>query len=162
MDDNYDHRTSGVVTFFSGLHPSIRAALLFAIPFIVVDFFNYYSAGTALVLSLPVLAILYGACGALACKFAAGQGRTSSDFLWIGTVGGLALWLASTVVNTVISLIIGAASLGITLFLGIPYLCLCAPFQLIGGGLMGMLGGFLYGLFTRPRSTGEEDYYQSS
>jgi hypothetical protein len=161
MEDNYNLGSSRIVSFFSGLRPSLRAALLFAIPFMVVDFFNYYSAGTALVLSLPFLAILYTACGALASKYAARQGRTSSEFLLIGAMGGLALWLASTIVNTVISLIIGTASLGTTLLLGIPYLCLCAPIQLIGGGLMGGLGGFIYSLFHKD-SGGESatgDYY---
>lgn len=147
MDDYYlDEGSSG---FWSGLPPSIRAAALLAIPFIVADFFNYYSAGTALVISFPLLALMYAACGALACKFAADQGRDSSEFAFLGATAGLALWAVSLVVNTVISLILGTLSLGTTLLLGLPYLCLCAPVQLIGGGLLGALGGFIYGRFFR-------------
>jgi hypothetical protein len=159
--DDYSSHSSGIGSFFSSLPPGVRAAIIFAIPFMAIDFFNYYSAGTALALSAPLLIIFYAGCGALGAKFAADQGRTPSEFLFIGATAGLALWLASTVVNTIISLIIGAASLGTTLLLGIPYLCICAPIQLIGGGLMGSLGGFLYGLFHKNsyRGSGTEDYY---
>jgi len=150
--DDYEPKLSGAGSFFSSIPPSILAALIFAIPFIAVDFFNYYSAGSALVLSLPILAILYAASGALAGFLATKQGKTATGFPLTGALAGLSLWLTSTVVNTIIGLIIGTASLGFTLLLGIPYLCLCAPFQLIGGGLMGALGGFIYGLFHRGDS----------
>ena len=141
MSDFYDDLLDQGSGFLAGLHPSLRAAIFVAIPFTIVDFFNYYSAGTALVLSLPLQIILYGGVGALAAKFASDAGRESSPLPFTGALAGLALWLFSTVVNTVISLIIGASTLGATLILGIPYLCFCAPFQMVGGGLMGALGG---------------------
>ena len=148
MDDYYGGEDlGGALGFWAGLPPGVRAVTLFAIPFIAVDIFNYFSAGAALVLSLPILTLMYAGCGALGAKFAGDDGRDSSEFPFLGATAGLSLWLTSTVVNTVVSLIVGTATLGSTLLLGVPYLCLCAPFQLIGGGLMGALGGFLYGRF---------------
>ena len=147
MDDfNFGETVSKPRSFFKTLPPSMRAALIFGIPFIAVDFFNYYSAGSALVLSLPVLGLLYAGCGALSSKFAADDRVAGGDFAKYGALGGLSLWLTSTVFNTLVSLIIGAASLGVTLLLGVPYLCLCAPLQLVGGALMGAIGGFCYSL----------------
>ena len=134
-------------SFFSSLPPGIAAALILAVPFMVVDFFNYYTAGTALIFSGPVLALIYTACGALAAYLAGQRGHRSGEFAYTGAMAGLSLWLASTIVNTIVSLVIGAASLGATLLVGIPYLCLCAPIQLLMGGLLGMLGGFLYKKF---------------
>jgi len=151
-----DSESSGK-KFFTSVPPYFLAPLIFAIPFIAVDFFNYYSAGSALILSLPILALMYAGCGALAGYFGARQGKASSGFPLIGALAGLSLWLASTIVNTIIGLIIGTASLGFTLLLGVPYLCLCAPLQLIGGGLMGALGGFLIGLTHKGEST--DEYY---
>ena len=159
-DFDFDEAKSGVLGKLGGLPPYVSAALIFAIPFMVVDFFNYYSAGTALVLSTPLLAIFYTACGAVAGKFA-GDRDLSPNFLLTGAFAGIILWLVSTVVNTIISLIVGAASLGTTLLLGIPYLCLCAPLQLVGGGLMGGLGGFIYSLFYKGSDHDSDygDYY---
>jgi hypothetical protein len=148
----------GMPGFLAGLPPNVRAAVLFAIPFIVVDLINYFSAGMGLVISLPILALMYTACGALAAKFAGDDGQNESEFLFIGATSGLLLWLTSTVVNVVISLIVGTASLGTTLLLGVPYLCLCAPAQLIGGGLLGTLGGLLYKMLGN-RSQGFDDGY---
>jgi hypothetical protein len=133
--------------FYSSLPPGILAALILAVPFMVIDFFNYYTAGTVLVFSGPILALIYIGCGALAAYLSGRRGHRSTEFVYTGATAGLSLWLASTIVNTVVSLVIGAASLGVTLLFGIPYLCLCAPFQLVLGGVLGMLGGFLYKKF---------------
>lgn len=162
MSDYFDDfgDNLGSPGFFGNLPPIIRAAAICAIPFIVADFFNYYSAGTALVLSLPILALIYAGCGALASKFELEEGGLVSGALYTGAKAGLTLWLTSTIVNTLISLIIGAASFGATLVLGIPYLCLCAPLQLLGGGLMGALGGFVYEKISGNSSGIDNDYYQ--
>lgn len=164
MSDEYGDNESGgagILGFLSNLPPSILAALIFALPFMAIDFFNYYSVGTALALSTPVLAILYAACGALAGKLALDRGGSAPNYLVIGATAGIILWLVSTVINTIISLIIGTASLGTTLLLGIPYLCLCAPLQFIGGGLMGAFGGFIYSIFHKDSDadSGGGDYY---
>lgn len=152
---DYDSEYSPVKNSWQRLPPAVQAALVFALPFIVADFFNYYSAGAALVISFPILILLYTGCGALACHFAAGQTHSNA---YLGATGGLLLWLTSTVVNTVIGLIIGTASLGTTLLLGVPYLCLCAPVQLIGGGLFGAFGGLLYGWVIGKRSAPGDDF----
>ena len=99
-DFNFDEAKSGVLGKLGGLPPYVSAALMFAIPFMVVDFFNYYSAGTALVLSTPLLAIFYTACGAVAGKLA-GDRDFSPNFLLTGAFAGIILWLVSTVVNTI-------------------------------------------------------------
>jgi hypothetical protein len=95
--------------------------------------------------------IIYLGSGALCSHFAFHQGRTLSEMPALGAVSGAGLWLASTVVNTVIGLFLGTVSLGATFLLGIPYLCLCAPFNLIGGALVGALGAWLYSLFAKPQ-----------
>lgn len=126
------------------LAPQLRAALLVSVPFIAADFFNYYSAGAALALSLPILGLLFLAAGALAAKFAADDGR--HDLVFVGATSAFLIWLISLLVNGVIALFSGLASFGATLLLGVPYICLCGPFQLIGGALVGALGGWLYKL----------------
>lgn len=153
-----DFPSSNTFGFFNNLSPSLRAAAIFAIPFIIADFFNYYSAGAALVLSLPILALIYAGCGALAAKYELGDGGYASSALYTGAKAGLTLWLTSTIVNTLISLLIGAASLGTTLILGVPYLCLCAPLLLLGGGIMGALGGFIYEKISGNSSGIDNDY----
>ena len=122
--------------------PQLRAALLISVPFIAADFFNYYSAGTALILSLPVLALLFLGGGALAAKFAADDGR--SDLVFVGATSALILWAISLLVNGIIALIPGLLSFGATFLVGLPYICICGPFQLIGGALVGALGAWLY------------------
>ncbi len=129
---------------WSRFPPQLRAALLVSIPFIVADFFNYYTAGGALALSLPILGLLYLGCGALAAKFAADDGR--SDLAFVGATSAIIMWLISLLVNGIIALFPGLVSFGASLLLGIPYMCLCGPFQLIGGALVGALGGWLYRL----------------
>lgn len=129
---------------WSRFPPQLRAALLVSIPFIVADFFNYYTAGGALALSLPILGLLYLGCGALAAKFAADDGR--GDLVFTGATSALIMWLISLVVNGIIALFPGLVSFGASLLLGLPYMCLCGPFQLIGGALVGALGGGLYRL----------------
>lgn len=133
--------------WFTRIPVPLRAALVFAIPFILVDIWNYFSAGVAQVLSWPVMVLIYAGCGALAGKFATDSG-SSGKMGVTGASAGMLLWLISTVVNVIISLVAGTASLGGTLLLGVPYLCICAPIQLIAGGLAGALGAWLYNKFS--------------
>lgn len=157
MSDYFDNDSSaGIGGFLAARSPALRAAMIVAVPFMVADFFNYYSAGSALILTFPLLFIMYAGCGALAARFAAQDGR--SDFFYVGASAGLFLWFVSTLVNTIIALVIGAASLGVTLLAGVPYLCLCAPIQLVGGGLTGAIGGFIYSIFNKGSSTDDSGY----
>lgn len=130
--------------FFNRFSASTKAALIFAVPFTIVDAVHYYTAGTALVVSLPLVILMYLSCGALAGKFAAAGSAAGSEMSRIGAAAGAKLWLFSTVVNSVIGVVIGATSFGVTLFLGIPYLCLCAPVLAAGGMILGTMGARLY------------------
>lgn len=150
-DDPNDDRPTG----WRRLPPQLRAALLISVPFIAADFFNYYSAGTALAISLPILALMFLAGGALAAKFAADDGR--ADLIYVGALSAFLLWLISLLVNGIIALFAGLASFGASLLLGVPYICLCGPFQLVGGGLVGALGAWLYRYFAGR--DGREDEY---
>lgn len=146
-----DTQRSRAATFFNNLSPSSKAALVFALPYIIVDAIHYYTAGTALFISFPIVLAIFLLSGVLAGKFAHDDRKDRSEFIRVGAVAGLKLWFLSTLVNTLISLIVGAASLGMTIFLGIPYLCLCAPFFLITSGVLGGLGSFLFTIFA-PRT----------
>ena len=150
-ETNLNSGGSRITTYFSNLVPSTKAALILAIPFTILDAVHYYTAGTALIISLPLMLLVYLFCGALAGIFVNDSNKDRSDFIKIGVVAGLKLWFLSTTINTLISVIIGASSLGMTIFLGIPYLCLCAPFFLISSGFLGGLGGFV-DTFFRPRN----------
>ena len=121
----------------------VKAALIFTLPFIIVDFFNYYSAGTALAISCPILFLLYAGCGALATRFSSSQGARATNSPVVGAAAGALLWLISTIVNTIISLILGTASLGSTLILGIPYIICCAPLSLFMGAFAGGAGAMM-------------------
>jgi len=134
---------------WDNLSPNLKSNLIFLLPFIFADFFNYYSAGVALIISGPIMLLLYLGSGAVSAYFALRQGRSTSELPAMGAVTGAGLWLGSTIVNTLIGLILGTASLGTTLLLGVPYLCLCAPFNLVGGAVAGAIGAWLYALFIR-------------
>lgn len=144
-NDDFSSTSSG----WSSLSPNLKADLILVLPFIFADFFNYYSAGVALIISGPIMFLLYLGSGALCANFALRQGRITSELPALGAMTGAGLWLTSTVTNTVIGLFLGTLSLGTTLVLGLPYLCLCAPVNLIGGALVGALGGWLYSLFVK-------------
>lgn len=124
--------------------PSTRAALLFAIPFTVVDAIHYYTAGTAIILSFPILILFYLLCGALAAKFSFQDQQEGSNLTRAGSSAGVRLWLISTVANSLVAVILGFASIGITLLSGTAYLCLCAPLHAIGSAVVGGLGGWIY------------------
>ena len=165
MSEYYDNISKSTSSFLSRFPPRVRAAAIFAIPFIVADFFNYFSAGTALVFTLPILAIMYFACGWLAAKYAKNEGSIASP-AYSGAIAGLLLWAISLAVNTIIGLVLGTITLGATLLLGLPYICICAPIQLLGGGLMGAFGGWLSGKYSQggPQKPDEltyndDDYY---
>jgi hypothetical protein len=152
---------ASVKNIFRSFGPGTRAAFIFAIPFTLVDLIHYLTAGTAVSISFPIVFLLYIGCGALAAYFAEAEEGQSANAGRVGASAGVRLWLFATIINTFISLIIGAASLGATLILGIPYLCLCAPFHLVAGALFSALGGALFGFFYR-RSLDSSGNYQSS
>ncbi len=129
---------------YNSFTPASRSAILFAIPFTVVDAIHYYTAGTALIFSLPLVVLIYLLCGALAVKIAHQEGQEMKVLSSIGRSAAVRLWLTSTVINTLISVLLGFTSLGLTLLSGAFYLCLFAPLHALGSALVGWLGGWLY------------------
>ncbi len=134
-------RGSKLGGFAASFSPATRAAAILALPFALVDAVHYYTAGTALVVSLPLLGLFYLACGALAARFAAGAGAPARGG---GFRAGVTLWAFSTFLNTLVGLVAGALSLGVTALLGIPYLLLCGPAHALLGGLAGLAGASIY------------------
>ncbi|MHC1733392.1 MAG: hypothetical protein AB9888_15345 [Bacteroidales bacterium] len=133
-----------IYKLFNSFTPASRAVILFAIPFTIVDAVHYYTAGGALVFSLPLLLVSYLLCGVLASKFARQDEQELSEWPGVGRSAGLRLWLTSTVINTLLAIFLGFVSLGATLLTGVVYLCLFAPIHLLGSVLVGQLGGWLY------------------
>lgn len=129
---------------YKSFTPASRAAILFAIPFTVVDAVHYYTAGAALLFSLPLLVLIYLACGWVAAVIASQEQVDLSKLPGTGRSAGLRLWLTSTVINTLLAVVImGILSLGTTMLSAAVYLCL-APLHALGSALMGWLGGWLY------------------
>ena len=73
---------------WDALAPNIKADLILLLPFILADFFNYYSAGAALIISGPIMFLIYLGSGALCSYFALRQGRTISEMPALGAVSG--------------------------------------------------------------------------
>ena len=57
---------SAPAAFWRSFSPAGQAVLCFAAPFTLLDALHYYSAGTALLLSFPLVLSAYLLCGALA------------------------------------------------------------------------------------------------
>jgi len=141
--------THSVVRLYRRFSPAGRAVLWLSIPFTLLDAIHYYTAGAAIVVSTPVLVLIYLLCGALAAHFAY-QDQTEIERLpKTGRSAGLRLWLTSTVINTLISLVLGVVTLGGTLLSGAAYLCLFGPLHALGSFVVGGWGAWLYQRFLR-------------
>jgi hypothetical protein len=137
----------------SGAKPALKAAAILAIPIIIADFLNYYSAGASLLVSMPALIILYLGCGALSAYFSTQSGQAHA---LIGAIAGFTLWGISTLINLAVAMLTGFFTLGVTLLVGVPYLCICGPFHLAGAGILGAMGAGLYVLFVGNRDETED------
>ena len=137
-------KESTLYKLYRSFTPASRAAILFGIPFILLDAIHYYTAGTALIFSFPLLALIYLLCGAVAAKFAYQEDQYLGKESITGRSAGFRLWLTSTVVNTFLAVILGFTTLGITLLGSGVYLCLFAPLNALASALIGWLGGWLY------------------
>ena len=142
-------KRSTIARLYYSFDPSSRAAILFVIPFLLVDAIHYYTAGTALLFSFPLLLVIYLLCGGLAAKFAYQEKFELTLLSKFGRNAGLRLWLSSTVFNTLLAIILGVTSLGLTLLGSAVYLCLFAPLNALAGVLIGWLGGWLYQEYIR-------------
>lgn len=144
MNDYYDFDDRG--GWFSRLPAPARAALVVAIGLLILNTITFITAGSGAVISLPLQALVYLGCGVLGAMFGADDedGRTP---VVNGAMAGLTLWGISFLVDILLTLFLSVPSLGISLVVGVPYLCLCGPTELIIGSIIGSFGGFLYGLF---------------
>lgn len=142
-------QSSSIHRLYHSFTPASRAAILFALPFTLIDAIHYYTAGTALVFSFPLLALIYMICGAVAVKIATSEGVETDRITQVGRSAGWRLWLVSTITNTLIATLLGFVSLGGTLASGVVYLCLFAPFHAVGSVLASSLGGWLYQQYVR-------------
>jgi hypothetical protein len=147
-------RESPIFRLYKSFTPASRAAILFVIPFTLVDAIHYFTAGTALIFSFPLLALIYMACGAVAARMARIDGLLPEGLPRQGGSSALRLMLTSTIINTLVSLILGFFSLGATLIGGLVYLCLFMPFHALGSYLAGRLGGWLYQQYVNRTVTG--------
>jgi len=129
---------------FYSFTPASRAVIIFAIPFTLVDAIHYFTAGTALIFSFPILVLIYLYCGAQGAKLAFLDNQDLDTLPRVGRSAGLRLWLTSTVINTLLAVILGFASFGFTLLGGAAYLCIFAPLHALGSALLGWLGAWLY------------------
>jgi hypothetical protein len=146
-------KDSSFFRLYKSFTPASRAAILFLIPFTLVDAIHYYTAGTALIFSFPLLALVYIVCGTLAARIARMDDLPPQSFPRVSSSAALRLMLASTVINTLVSLLLGFLTLGSTLLSGMAYLCLFMPFHALGSFLAGWLGGWLYQQILHRTST---------
>jgi len=151
--DTNKFKASSIYKLYNSFGPVSRAVILFVIPFTLVDALHYYTAGSALVFSFPVLIVIYLLCGAQAAKFAQFDGEDPKPQPAIGRSAGFRLWLSSTIINTILAIILGVASFGFSLLGGAAYLCLFAPLHALGSALVGWLGAWIY-LEYQKRITG--------
>lgn len=128
---------------YHSFSPASRAVIWLALPFTLLDALHYYTAGAALIFSLPLLMLIYFLCGSLAARLECVEGAQSKDLPRIGQNAAVRLWLISTVINTLLAFVLGLTSLGITIVSSAFYLCL-APIHLAGSALIGRLGGWIY------------------
>lgn len=133
---------------FASFLPASRVALLLALPFTIVDAIHYFTAGTALAFSIPLLVVIYILCGSIAAQIAHREGKDLGSLPREGRSAALRLWLISTLINTLLSVILGFASLGATILSGTIYLCLLGPFHALGSAIAGWFGGWLYKGYT--------------
>lgn len=141
FDDN--RRRGG---FGLNLPGPLRAALFVSIGLLVLNLVTFLTAGAGAALSLPLLGLVYLGCGALSARFNAQDNEGRAPVI-AGAMAGGALWIISFVANILLTLLLGGFSLGIGFLIGVPYLCLCSPVELLLGAILGSFGGFVYGLF---------------
>lgn len=152
FDDFDEYRRAG---FGSNLPAPLRAALYVSVSLLILNAITFLSAGTSAALSLPLLGLVYLGCGALSARFNA-QGDEGLAPVIAGALAGGALWVISFIINALLTLLLGGFSFGIGLLVGIPYLCLCGPIELLLGTILGAFGGFVYGLFdNQSHSSGD-------
>lgn len=150
-EDNKKNRFSGIPSF-------IKAALICAVPFIIIVVVNYLTVGISACIMIPLLLILYAVAGILAVKFNNDSGSSGKPAFIIGALGGGSLWVISAITNTIAAIVTGGLTLGVGLVLGIPYLLCVVPVELIIAGVISGLSGLIFNAAAgrgKPVSTGD-------
>lgn len=144
-DDDDLYGDYGMKGTLSRQPPATQAALIFTVPFLIVDTINYFTGGTAIVLSGPILGLLYFGCGFYAAKLAHQKGQSYTPLLGISTA--LILTILSFVVYGLFTLFSGIFTIGFSLIFGLPFLICLGPIKLVLGLIAGALGTLTYSLF---------------
>jgi hypothetical protein len=135
---------SSLHRLYKSFSPASRAVIILSIPFTLIDAIHYFTAGAALLISFPFLVVIYLICGGLAARFAYQESKDTTRLPRIGLSAGWKLCLTSTVINVLISIILGLASLGVSTLSGAFAFCLYVPFHALVSILVGWTGGWLY------------------
>jgi len=146
MNDYNDYYDFDNNNRFSRLPAPVRAALLVVFALLILNTITFITVGTGATISLPLIALVYLACGVLGAMFSVNTNDGQSPVI-SGALAGLILWFFSFLINILLTILLSAPSLGISIAIGIPYLCLCAPTELFIGAILGSFGGLLYGFF---------------
>ena len=137
-------RETAVFRLYRSFSPASRAAILLTIPFTLVDAIHYYTAGTALVVSFPLVILVYLVCGITAGRMATRDDPTADKLFRVGGMAAFRLWLTSTVINVLISVLLGFVTVGATVVATTAYLCLSAPLHAMASWVIGGTGGWLH------------------
>ncbi|MEI7850039.1 MAG: hypothetical protein WCK35_29875, partial [Chloroflexota bacterium] len=92
--------------------------------------------------------IIYLLCGVKAARITLQEEPEATNLARVGRSAGLRLWLTSTVLNILLAVVMGFASLGLSIIGGTVYLCF-TPLHALGSALLGWLGGWLYEQYVR-------------
>lgn len=150
-----------IYKFYRSFSPASRAAILFTIPFTILDAVHYFTAGSALIFSFPLVIAIYLLCGMLAANIARQEGQEYHELPKNGKNAAFRLWIVSTAINLLISLLLGFTTFGIGFLGGLLYLCLLGPFHALGSAVIGWIGAWLYQQLHK-RTNGEVDNHSST
>lgn len=103
--------------FLRGLHPGIRAAVIFSLVLLGINLIHTFTGG-ATTICYPVQLLFYIANGALAGYLASGSGYDAADFPRVGAIAGLVAWIMPAIYLLIIVTILDLATPGVK-FLGI-------------------------------------------
>lgn len=157
MNDFNEYGSSAVKSAkgsWNRLHPGIRSALALGVVLLGLNILQTLSAGTSLIVCLPIQVMLFGVNGGLAAYFALQSGYHTSDLPRVGVVAGFFGWILPSIFYLIFGVILGLVTFGIG-FLGIAAWILCFPISLMTQIILGAGGAWLYGRFA-PTSLPEE------
>ena len=152
-------KQSKLLRLYDSLAPQTKAVVNLGFPFLVIDGIHYYTAGSTIAFSLPILLLIFLYCGMTAARFAYLANEDLDRLPSIGFRAGMQLWFLSTILNAALAIVIGAASLGMTTLLGIPYLLFCGPVLFLLSGFLGWVGAYLSKLYYQRMKFIEENKF---